>query len=106
MRISAIKAEALADCGDFKNASAEANVAMRKPAEVSRSLVVSRIDSSSSTTATRDFVGCRFGFPMAGRQPRSIEGAKLLNHGSLTYDFGLPSASPMRTSSGSDFACI
>src|SRR5258708_38964295 len=100
MRMAAIKAAALAECGEFRNASAEANVAVRKPAEASRSFVVSRVDSSSSTTTTRDFFDCRFGFPMAGRQPRATDGAKLLDRRSSDYDFGLASVSPMRTSSG------
>src|SRR5262245_34813913 len=64
-RMSAMRAETSARRGDFRKASAEMNVAARKPAESSRSFVVSRIDSSSSTTATRNFC-VRFDIAMAG----------------------------------------
>src|SRR6267154_3693823 len=51
MRISAIRQETWLSRLDFSRLAAWANTAAEKPADSSRSLVVSRIDSSSSTIA-------------------------------------------------------
>src|SRR5258708_2840778 len=52
MRMSAIRQETWLSRLDFSRLAARANTAAEKPADSSRSLVVSRIDSSSSTIAT------------------------------------------------------
>src|SRR5258708_1310490 len=57
MRISAIRQETWLSRLDFSRLAARANTAAEKPADSSRSLVVSRIDSSSSTIATSGPLG-------------------------------------------------
>ena len=57
MRMSAIRHETLLKRLDFKKLAARANVIAEKPADSSKSFVVSRIDSSSSTIATNGPLG-------------------------------------------------
>src|ERR1700688_4231363 len=57
MRMSAIRQETWLSRLDFSRLAARANTAAEKPADSSRSLVVSRIDSSSSTIATSGPLG-------------------------------------------------
>src|SRR5258708_27582493 len=57
MRMSAIRQETWLNRLDFSRLAARANTAAEKPADSSRSLVVSRIDSSSSTIATSGPLG-------------------------------------------------
>src|SRR6202030_4679436 len=57
MRMSAIRQETWLSRLDFSRIAARANTAAEKPADSSRSLVVSRIDSSSSTIATSGPLG-------------------------------------------------
>jgi hypothetical protein len=57
MRMSAIRHETLLKRLDFKKLAARANVTAEKPADSSKSFVVSRIDSSSSTIATNGPLG-------------------------------------------------
>src|SRR6202162_4278827 len=57
MRMSAIRQETWLSRLDFSRLAARANPAAEKPADSSRSLVVSRIDSSSSTIATSGPLG-------------------------------------------------
>src|SRR5712675_369232 len=57
MRMSAIRHETWFRRLDFSRLVAPANAAAEKPADSSRSLVVSRIDSQSSTIATSGALG-------------------------------------------------
>jgi len=57
MRTSAIKHATLLNRLNFKRLAALANVTAEKPADSSKSFVVSRIDSSSSTIATNGPLG-------------------------------------------------
>ena len=57
MRMSAIRHETLLKRVNFKKLAARANVTAEKPADSSKSFVVSRIDSSSSTIATNGPLG-------------------------------------------------
>src|SRR6202162_529304 len=57
MRMSAIRQETWLSRLDFSRLAARANTAAEKPADSSRSLVESRIDSSSSTIATSGPLG-------------------------------------------------
>src|SRR6202162_3541765 len=57
MRMSAIRQQIRLSRLDFSRPVARANTAAEKPADSSRSLVVSRIDSSSSTIATSGPLG-------------------------------------------------
>src|ERR1700732_2664251 len=57
MRMSAIRQETWLSRLDFSRLAARANTAAAKPADSSRSLVVFRIDSSSSTIATSGLLG-------------------------------------------------
>src|SRR5579863_2094316 len=57
MRTSAIRQETWLSRLDFRRLAARANTTAEKPADSSRSLVVSRIDSSSSTIATSGPLG-------------------------------------------------
>ena len=57
MRISAIRQETWLRRLDLSRLAALANTAAEKPADSSRSLTVTRIDSSSSTIATSGPVG-------------------------------------------------
>src|ERR1700735_3475457 len=57
MRMSAIRQQTWLSRLDFSRLAARANTAAAKPADSSRSLVVFRIDSSSSTIATSGLLG-------------------------------------------------
>src|ERR1700722_7154502 len=57
MRMSAIRQETWLSRLDFSKLAARANTTAEKPADSSRSLVVFRIDSSSSTIATSGPLG-------------------------------------------------
>jgi hypothetical protein len=57
MRMSAIRHATLLKRLNFKKLAAPANVTAEKPADSSKSFVVSRIDSSSSTIATNGALG-------------------------------------------------
>ena len=63
MRMSAIRQEMLHIRRDFKSSVALANVTAAKPADSSKSFVVSRIDSSSSTIATSGLFGTQISCP-------------------------------------------
>src|SRR5882757_124299 len=57
IRMSAIRQQTWLSRLDFSRLAARANTAAAKPADSSRSLVVFRIDSSSSTIATSGLLG-------------------------------------------------
>src|SRR5882757_10535178 len=57
IRMSAIRQQTWLSRLDFSRLAAHANTAAAKPADSSRSLVVFRIDSSSSTIATSGLLG-------------------------------------------------